>query len=331
MNRSLATAMVPLIRWMHGRFGWRMSDRGFSRLGRWFRSFQCLPVRMQDGRMLFLDLRNPVSVPYLLEGDFPPEKVETRLVRRLVHRGDTVVDVGANVGWYTSLLCKLVGPRGHVHAFEPNPYLARPLDRLAERFAQLRVHNAAVSAEKGHAEFYIPDNWISGSLAADENEDATCHRVQTTPLSEALRTRHVDFVKLDAEGAETQVLAGAANIVDQARAPIWLVELSSEEAANFGCHPSEILEIFQSAHRARYSAFGIDQKRSCLTPLELPDQEPFWLNGLFVPSRRLGRLPARWMPASRTSPGRSTRRRPRRERDVQLPASSRAASASSSQ
>jgi FkbM family methyltransferase len=286
---------------------------------------------MQDGRMLFLDLRNPVSVPYLLEGDFPPEKVETQLVRKLVHRGDTVVDVGANVGWYTSLLCKLVGQRGEVHAFEPNPHLAKPLGRLSDRFAQLRVHRAAVSAEKGHAEFYIPDNWISGSLAAEDTENATCHRVPTTPLAEALRTRRVDFVKLDAEGAETQVLAGAANIVDQARAPIWLVELSSEEAAQFGCHPSEILEIFRRASRARYFAYGIDQKQRCLTPLRLPDEEPFWLNGLFVPARRLGRLPERWLPASTTRTARATRRRARRERDVQLPASSRAASASSSQ
>jgi hypothetical protein len=59
---------------------------------------------MRDGRRLYLDLRNPVSVPYLLEGDFPCERAETDLVRQIVSEGDTVVDIGANVGWYTSLL-----------------------------------------------------------------------------------------------------------------------------------------------------------------------------------------------------------------------------------
>ena len=66
------------------------------------------------------------------------------MVRALVRAGEHVVDVGANVGWYSTMLAELVGLNGRVYAFEPNTDLVRSLTLTALEYPSLRVIAAAV-------------------------------------------------------------------------------------------------------------------------------------------------------------------------------------------
>lgn len=286
--RVVAEALRRVYQWT----GWRPSDGTLCRLGHRLRGLQHLPVRMADGRTLYLDLRNPVSVPYLLEGEFPPERNETLLARDLVSRGDTAVDIGANVGWYASLLCHGVGEEGRVHAFEPNPFLAELLESLARECPYLTVHPVALSDREGESEFFIPDNWVSGSLRRGGESARSC-RVEVARLDDVLSERP-DFIKLDAEGAEMEVLAGARETLDAPDAPIWMVELSTREARPFGHEICELVDLFRQAARARYDAYRIDPDQPRLFPLELPSDGDFWMNALFVPAGRRDKVPARW-------------------------------------
>src|SRR5262249_7030131 len=85
--------------------------RGLGRLmmclARKYESLQLLPVDISDGRVLYLDLREPSAMPYLLTGRW--ESSESAFVRAAVWPGDVAIDIGANVGWYSTLLAEAVG------------------------------------------------------------------------------------------------------------------------------------------------------------------------------------------------------------------------------
>lgn len=292
--RLFATLLTTVFRWAYRLTGWRLSDEALSRIGRRFSALHCFPVRMRDGRRLYLDLRNPVSVPYLLDGEFPAERMETLLVRELVRPGDVTLDIGANIGWYTSLLCQCAGDGGAVHAFEPNPHLAHLLEALARGHRRLTVHAVALDEEEGHADFYIPGNWISGSRMPGDGDADRC-RVRVARLDRSLVGAAPDFVKLDAEGSEMRVLRGAGRILDDAAAPIWMVELSTEEARHFDHDVADVVDTFRSAKRAEYTAYRIGPRRKRLHPLELPASGDFWINALFVPAARRDRISDRWL------------------------------------
>ena len=134
--------------------------------------------------------------------------------------GWSVVDVGANVGAFSMLQAR----RGaSVHSFEPNPGCFRRLSAAVTANGlgdQVKVHNQAVSDRPGRARFRVTDGCtLLGSLAGDPGPDepAGSYPVDVVALDEALSgdgVGHVDLLKIDVEGAELKVLAGAEATLD---------------------------------------------------------------------------------------------------------------------
>jgi hypothetical protein len=91
------------------------------------------------------------------------------------------------------------------------------------------------------------------------------------------------------------VLAGAPELLNSLDSPIWMVELSTEEAAQFDHDVSEVVEAFETADVADYTAYAIDQNEPRLSGLSLPESGEFWINALMVPAARADRIPARWL------------------------------------
>ena len=79
-----------------------------------------------------------------------------KLAKRLVHEGQTVVDVGADLGVYSSNFAALVGPSGRVHAFEPNPARHALLAALANAQPNVEVHPIALSDHEGEEALHVP-------------------------------------------------------------------------------------------------------------------------------------------------------------------------------
>jgi FkbM family methyltransferase len=159
---------------------------------------------------------NPQRLLYL-EGDrFMPER---EIVRRLLRPGMRAVDVGANIGYYLLLIESAVGPGGSVACFEPEPENLRELGRNVEanRLQNVRVFAAAVGAEDGRVAMRTG---INAAVAGEEGGDFTVPLVR---LDSAL-DGPVDFVKIDVEGYEGQVLAGARRRLREHR-PVLLVEI----------------------------------------------------------------------------------------------------------
>lgn len=150
------------------------------------------------------------------------EREAQRVFVDVIREGDVVVDIGANVGFFTLLAAKLAGPRGAVYAFEPFP---RNLDYLnrhvaANALANVHVLPVALSSQAGTAFFSAGANPASGQLS-DRGEV----EVRTETLDALVASGRVappQFLKIDVEGGEAAVLAGAAAVLERHRPAILL-------------------------------------------------------------------------------------------------------------
>lgn len=166
----------------------------------------------------------------------------SRICRRVVRPGDTVLDVGANLGVVTLLLSRLVGPTGHVHAFEPNPWLVRILkaDLDCAGAENVVLHPIALGAADGELELAVPaGNAGAGSLVRATGEHLERTRVPVVRLARVLALEKcgpIRLVKIDVEGVEPQVLAGAQAWFERRPPDLVVFELNDADAT--GDHPT---------------------------------------------------------------------------------------------
>jgi FkbM family methyltransferase len=147
-------------------------------------------------------------------------------IRRIVRPGDNVVDVGAHLGSFTSLVMRL-SPTGRHVAVEALPYKAEWLRR---KFPQVEVHDVAVSDGDGTVTFHhnVGRSGYSGIDAhAEDGDRLTTFTVRTARLDDLVPAdRPIRFLKIDVEGAELRALAGATRLLDDWR-PLVLFECTS--------------------------------------------------------------------------------------------------------
>jgi methyltransferase, FkbM family len=140
----------------------------------------------------------------------------------ILQRGDVVLDVGANVGFYTLLAARCVGAEGRVIAVEPNPRNVRFLQRhiaLNEQ-SQVRIIAAAAGSSDGVAKFAVDEHAEMGRLAAHGTETVAVRALDS--LAVELGLGRVRMMKIDVEGAELHVLRGASVILERDKPFIFL-------------------------------------------------------------------------------------------------------------
>jgi len=148
-----------------------------------------------------------------------------------VSAGDTVYDIGANVGYVSLSLAKRVGPKGHVFAFEPVPQNLRLLRANIEnnQLSNVKVLDVAVSDRSGEAVIRISENLATASLVWHKDDRSAVELVIKTviidDLTDAGELPSPSFIKIDVEGAEGPALLGMRRILAAAR-PVLFVECS---------------------------------------------------------------------------------------------------------
>jgi FkbM family methyltransferase len=143
-------------------------------------------------------------------------------------RSDTFYDIGANIGFFTLLAAKLVGPEGTVIAFEPLPSNVEQLQKnvALNNYTNVAVVAAAVSAEETVGQFSLTDARDAGRLV-EENSDESNVRVPVTTVDATWRDGRLhppSMIKIDVEGEEINVLRGCRETLISHR-PVLLVEV----------------------------------------------------------------------------------------------------------
>ena len=174
------------------------------------------------------------------------EDATTEYVKSLIRPGMTFVDVGANIGYFT-LLAASLGAR--VVAYEPTLAV---FERLRENvalnsFDNITVVNAAVAEKRGTLTLYAStDDPEANNLFGDDDHPV---EVATICLDDDLAERgveKVDLLKVDVEGAEPLVLAGAIRLLRSAAAPAIVMELNPVALRFANSEPADLLNSLQS-------------------------------------------------------------------------------------
>jgi FkbM family methyltransferase len=253
-------------------------------------------LEVRDGRRFFWEPRvkgSLLGIPFV--GDFEPS--ETELLSSLVRPGDTVFDIGANFGWYTTLFSRLVGERGRVVAFEPVPPTFHELEQnlaLNGHPGNVHAHLLALGERNGTVTLHVPTwPWLGPAFASAARQHGGPHETYTSPM-ETLngfmgRTHEgcVDLVKCDVEGGELAILKGAGKILGSGTPPIWFLEVQEGSTRPFGYRPED---LFAFLREYRYEGYYTKDGHLLSIPPSGPLPE---YNFLFIiPDLHRARVPA---------------------------------------
>ena len=187
------------------------------------------------GMLMLLDLQSEKD--YWL-GTYEPELQD--VVLDLVDPGQIVYDVGANIGFITLLIAKMIDSKGHVYAFEPFP---ANVDRLMNNIelngleGSVSVVNVAVQDRTGKTEFLIGPSTGMGKVAGsagrsgeDYGESIQVDGISIDDFIDVNVNPSPDIIKLVIEGGEVLALSGMVKLLEKHR-PILLIELHGNVAA----------------------------------------------------------------------------------------------------
>ena len=212
-------------------------------------------LRLQGTRLpAYFSLRDKLS--YLLHGLEPSlVKVATGILRP----GDTVVDIGANVGFLTRTFASLVGKSGMVWAFEPDPTTFECLLYNTRTLPQVSAYQVAISDQIGDMTLYLhPTSGMSNSLVNAWRGSSNI--TVTTSTLDALMTRSISapvrLIKIDVEGAELLVLYGMQETLRAPSSPQVIFEFCPN---NLGS-PKVETRIFDFFGELGYALYSIDSE-----------------------------------------------------------------------
>lgn len=193
----------------------------------------------------------------------------TQFFARIVQPGMTVIDVGANAGYYSILFGDAVGASGRVIAVEPIPQTCELLRRsvlLNGYGATTRIVNAALGSEaSGEVHMLVPENEPKNAAVVGA---ATAHTIAvpaTTLDALAADLNRIDLIKIDAEGAEEDIVAGMDGVI-QRHKPNVLLEFNARRS-------KDPVSFLASLHKdfVKISALDFDAELKPVTDKQLLD------------------------------------------------------------
>ncbi len=197
-----------------------------------------------DGRLPMLVIwRDYVGMKIHKRGLYEAETVT--LVKTILRRGDTFMDIGAHFGQYTLIASRSVEENGAVYSFEPHPETVQYLRQNVRinGCANVRIINAAVSDKTGEQTFHLGSrsNYGASSLVSSIEDSGKTAQTRVIKLDDYIKEQNigaVTLIKADVEGAELNLLRGAEDLLSRKDKPMLILEFNEYTQSRFGqtCH-----------------------------------------------------------------------------------------------
>lgn len=179
----------------------------------------------KHGIKIWLDPRESLAEKFS-----PYEPESTRLLYQYVKKGDTFIDAGASIGWFTLIAAKLTGKNGKVIALEPNPDSFALLTKNIKEngFENVFAKQAAASDSQEKKTLYVVGDALTWASIEDprkdyehkigsnfgKDDDKTIHEYQVDAVRiDDISPQRVDFIKIDVEGVVDPVFRGAMETI----------------------------------------------------------------------------------------------------------------------
>ena len=217
----------------------------------------------QDGIKLFCTKADKRTAPFEIMNFNEYESDDAGLLYKVINNGDTIFDIGANIGWYSIGLAKR-NPLSAIHSFEPLPATFASLRKNVglNGLNNISINNFGFSNEIKTLQFYTsPYTSVSNSaenISGDNEAILTECIVKTLDSYSFDRNIQVDLIKCDVEGAELFVYEGGLKTINQYK-PVIFTEMLRKWAAKFNYHPNDIINLMKSKGYNCYVNNGNDK------------------------------------------------------------------------
>jgi len=206
-----------------------------------------------EGNKMFLDARDSLLLSLK---KYEPKQV--KLIKSIVKKGDTVLDIGANIGYYTLLLAKLVGPTGKVYAFEPDPENFRILKKNVglNKYKNIVLEQKAVSNKSGKLKLFLSDeNNGDHRIYNPSGERKEFREISSIKLDNYFKRKpKIAFFKMDIQGVEPDAFEGMKSILNEKDIK-FTTEFSPENLYSAGRSPLGFIKLLNDLG---FSLFDLD-------------------------------------------------------------------------
>ncbi len=200
---------------------------------------------------------------------------ETILLEKMLKKGQTVIEVGANYGFFTLLMSKIIGDQGKIVSFEANPLVFNNLKNsiLLNKITNVELHNKGLSDREFNS-FIVWDNKnIGAGYILDEKEAQnfdvlkTLHeKVKVSTLSKEFHHNlKVDFLTMDIEGYEFFVLKGADDIINNNHDILIKMEWCPSHLIRAGETVEHFIEYLEEK---KFKVYEIDHYSGSVSPIQ---------------------------------------------------------------
>jgi FkbM family methyltransferase len=199
------------------------------------------------------------------------EEKNTIFLKKIVEKDWISLDIGSNIGYYSLLLSKL-SPEGEIYAFDPNKNnnIFLDISIYLNDLKNITINQIALSDKNGESEFFIAED--AGFSSFHDTKRIRIEKslkVQTLSLDnfvEKNNIKKIDFIKMDAEGAEKMILDGAKKTIELLKPKIIMAEICPENLKPFGTDGRQIIDFFNNF---KYLPYILKNNRLCkLTEIE---------------------------------------------------------------
>jgi FkbM family methyltransferase len=235
--------------------------------GKLLRRWLGTTLAVVDGHRMFLGERDALGLSIF--GVYEP--LETELVKKEVRKGDVALDIGANIGYYTLILARLVGDGGRVFAFEPDPDNFALLKKNVETngYKNVVLVQKAVSRQTGQARLYLSPTRALDHRIFDSGDGRQSIAIEAVRLDDYFQNFNgkIDFIKMDVQGAEGGVIQGMLGLLRKNHDVKITMEFSPFSLRKSGTAPADCLNLLTGLG---FKLFEIDERRKKISPVDVP-------------------------------------------------------------
>lgn len=193
------------------------------------------------------------------------EEYETEVFKESIKQGATVVDVGAHIGYYTLIAASIVGNKGKVYAFEPDPGNFRLLQKNVAQsgYTNVVLINKAVTQKSGKTLLFLNKENMGDHRIYDVGEGQKSISIETVALDDYFKKlTKIDVIKMDIQGAEVQALKGAEDILKRSNHIKLILEFMPSILLQGGSSAEECLSFLK---KNRFKLYRLDESKKKMT------------------------------------------------------------------